>query len=56
MLNKEGLKWKRMLMNKKKGIMPKVARSLGEKSVSTFCFWWFNQPKIPASMKKIDKN
>mgnify|MGYP002508122592 CR=1 FL=1 len=27
----------------KKGIMPKVARSLGEKSVSTFCFWWFNQ-------------
>ena len=40
----------------KKGIMPKVARSLGEKSVSTFCFWWFNQPKIPASMKKTDQN
>lgn len=39
----------------KKGLLPKIARNLGERSVNTFCFWWYNQPQIPASMKKTDK-
>lgn len=36
----------------KKGILPKIARVVGQRSVDTFCLWWYNQPKVPASMKK----
>lgn len=36
----------------KKGILPKIAHGIGQHSAETYCFWWFNQPKIPESMKK----
>ena len=33
-------------------IIPKIARKVGEKSVSDTCFWLAHQPKVPSSMKK----
>lgn len=39
----------------KKAIIPKIARSIGERSVDTYCLWWFNQPKVPESMKCKNK-
>lgn len=41
--------------NKKVGIIsliPKVAKKMGEKAASSVSLWWFNQPKVPESMKK----
>lgn len=35
----------------KKGVLPKIAQVVGQRSVDTYCFWWYNQPKIPESMK-----
>ena len=34
------------------GIIPAVAKKMGERSVDAACAWWFNQPKVPESMKK----
>lgn len=34
-------------------VIPNVAKKIGEKSVSACCTWWFNQPKVPDSMKQI---
>lgn len=36
------------------GILPKLAKKVGEKSVSSACTWWIYQPKVPESMKKSD--
>lgn len=36
----------------KKGILPKIAQSIGQRSVDTYCLWWFNQPKVPDSLKR----
>ena len=33
-------------------IIPTVAKKIGERSVDAACLWWFNQPKVPESMKK----
>ena len=45
---------KKQIVNKFKGIIPAVARKLGEQSVDQACVWWFNQPKVPQSMKMKD--
>lgn len=37
---------------KTSGIIPSIAKSMGERSVTTRCIWWFNQPKVPEGMKK----
>ncbi len=48
-------------MNEKKNskffskCVTKAALTLGEKSVSSACSWWFCQPKVPASMQKTEK-
>ena len=34
------------------GILPKLAKKVGEKSVSSACTWWIYQPKVPENMKK----
>ena len=36
----------------KEGIIPKIARKVGEGSVDAACHWWMCQPKVPESMKK----
>lgn len=37
------------------GVVPAIARKLGERTVSSTCVLWFNQPVVPASMKKEQK-
>ncbi len=37
-----------------KSIIVKVARSMGNNSARN-CYGWFNQPKVPASMKQEKK-
>lgn len=37
--------------DKKVGLIPRLARRIGERSVSQTCAWWANQPKVPESMK-----
>ncbi len=36
----------------KEALLPKLARKVGEKSVSAASAWWYNQPVVPESMKK----
>ena len=36
----------------KEGIIPMLARKVGERSVDAACTWWLNQPKVPESMRK----
>lgn len=43
-------------MGKKKkalGLVPKVAKLLGDGSVDSVCLWWFNQPKLPEELKRL---
>ncbi len=37
--------------NVREGLVPKMARKMGEHSVDVACTWWINQPKVPESMK-----
>ena len=39
----------------KEGLIPKMARKVGEKSVDAACSWWMCQPKVPAAMKRDEK-
>lgn len=41
--------------NKKKGLLPKLAKSLGVRSVNQTCIWWYNQPKVPEKLKQMVK-
>lgn len=33
----------------------RLAKKLGEKSVSETCFWCVHQPRVPESMKNAEK-
>ena len=33
-------------------LIPALAKKVGERSADAACTWWFNQPKVPESMKK----
>lgn len=37
--------------SKREGLLPKLARKIGENSVNQTCFSWIHQPKVPESMK-----
>ena len=37
------------------GLIPKLAKKIGERSANQTCAWWSHQPKVPASMKQ-EKN
>ncbi len=37
--------------NESKAILPKLAKKIGEKSVSAASVWWYHQPVVPESMK-----
>lgn len=41
--------------NKKQGLMPKLAKRLGERSVNSACVWLWNQPKVPEAMSNVKK-
>ncbi len=45
---------KKKLTEKVKGIIPAVALKLGERSANQACVWWYNQPKMPAGLKKVE--
>ncbi len=34
------------------GLIPKLAKKIGEHSVNQTCTWWANQPKVPNKLKK----
>lgn len=40
------------IKDKIKKFIPNIALAVGQKSVNQACVWWFNQPKVPDSMKK----
>lgn len=40
------------VQNNSVGLIPKLAKKVGERSVNQTCTWWSHQPKVPASMKK----
>ncbi|HRF69855.1 MAG TPA: cyclic lactone autoinducer peptide [Candidatus Pelethenecus sp.] len=33
------------------GLIPKMARKIGERSANQTCAWWSHQPSVPQSMK-----
>ncbi len=35
--------------------IPQMALKLGQRTVDQACTWWYNQPKVPESMKNIKK-
>ena len=35
-----------------KGLIPNLAKKIGERSVDATCMWWHHQPVVPESMKK----
>lgn len=37
------------------GIIPKLARKIGENSLNQTCVAWIHQPKVPESMKNSKK-
>lgn len=41
-------------MEKKKnlGFIPKLAKSLGMRSVNSACILWLHQPKVPDALKR----
>lgn len=41
-----------MKETKKMGLIPKMAKKIGEKSATSACSWWVCQPKVPSEMKK----
>ena len=38
--------------SKAMNLIPALAKKVGERSADAACHWWFNQPKVPESMKK----
>ena len=38
-----------------KGLIPRIAKKIGENSVDAACGWWICQPKVPDCMKKENK-
>lgn len=43
-------------LEKKKPMVTRIARKIGECSAEAACAWWINQPKLPESMKKSSKD
>lgn len=41
---------------KKTSVIVNLSRKMGERSVNSACTWWYNQPKVPESMKKEKKD
>lgn len=37
------------------GLIPKLAKKLGEHSVNQTCIWWSHQPKVPKQMQNEKK-
>lgn len=37
------------------GLIPKLAKKIGERSANQTCAWWSHQPKVPNGMKQGKK-